>query len=122
MHIARKNAGTSQSSDTRPRSAYLPAGAIPLPRPRLEVLSGRPGVARQSGSWPPRLRQPLPTKSITERLCVLRLVKTEHDEVNICAADGIGKRRDRKGARKAAHDLAVSAQRDGANCGAGLSG
>jgi hypothetical protein len=42
MHIARSNAGSSQSSDTRPRSAHLPAGAIPLPGPRLEVLSGRP--------------------------------------------------------------------------------
>jgi hypothetical protein len=28
MHIARTHAGTSQSSDTRPRSADLPAGAI----------------------------------------------------------------------------------------------
>jgi hypothetical protein len=35
MHIARKNAGPSQSSDTRPRSAHLPAGAIPL---RLAAL------------------------------------------------------------------------------------
>lgn len=35
MHIARKNAGTSQSSDTRPRSAYLHAGAILPPCPRL---------------------------------------------------------------------------------------
>jgi|GraSoi_2013_40cm_1033754.scaffolds.fasta_scaffold08232_4 hypothetical protein len=32
MHIARTNAGSSQSSDTRPRSAHLPAGAIPLRR------------------------------------------------------------------------------------------
>ncbi len=35
MHIARSNAGTNKSSDTRPRSAQLPAEAIPLPRPRL---------------------------------------------------------------------------------------
>jgi hypothetical protein len=34
MHIARKNAGSSQSSDTRPRSAHLRAGAILLPCPR----------------------------------------------------------------------------------------
>jgi hypothetical protein len=31
MHIARKHAGTSQSFDTRSRSAHLPAGAIPRP-------------------------------------------------------------------------------------------
>jgi hypothetical protein len=36
MHIARSNAGTSKSSDTRPRSAQLPAGAIPLLRPASE--------------------------------------------------------------------------------------
>jgi hypothetical protein len=41
MHIARKNSGSSQSSDTRQRSLTCRPGPSPS-RPRLEPLSGRP--------------------------------------------------------------------------------
>jgi hypothetical protein len=34
MHIARKNTGSSQSFDTGPRSAHLPAGAPPVSAPQ----------------------------------------------------------------------------------------